>query len=100
MTQEVSLMVLIETQPGKGQEQVRAYERLAPLVLAEPGCLQYELKKVVGNDCMFVLVERWASADALAAHDRTPHMIAADALSPTFRARPATVLQLASLAHA
>lgn len=100
MTQEVSLMVLIETQPGRGQEQVRAYEQLSPLVLAEPGCLQYELKKVVGNDDMFVLVERWASADALAAHDRTPHMIAADALSPTFRARPATVLQLAPIAHA
>ncbi len=97
MSQEISLLIIIETQPGRGNEQVRAYERLAPLVFAEPGCLQYELKKVVGNEDMFVLVERWASADALAAHDRTPHMVAADALSPTFRAKPATVLRLSNI---
>lgn len=80
--------------PGKGREQIAAYEKLAPIVRAEPGCLQYDLHAVVGDEDRFILIERWASTEALAAHDVTPHMIAADAHSPTFRAAPAQVLQL------
>ncbi len=93
--QEVMLVISIQTLPGKGHEQIVAYEKLAPLVRAEQGCLQYDLHSVVGDENRFVLIERWASTEALAAHDVTPHMIAADAHSPTFRAAPARVLQLA-----
>ncbi|MGY4730423.1 putative quinol monooxygenase [Burkholderia pyrrocinia] len=93
---EVMLVISIQTLPGKGHEQIAAYEKLAPIVRAEHGCLQYDLHAVVGDDNRFVLIERWASTEALAAHDVTPHMIAADAHSPSFRATPAQVLQLAS----
>lgn len=92
---EVMLVISIQTIHGKGREQIAAYEKLAPIVRAEPGCLQYDLHAVVGDDDRFVLIERWESAEALAAHDVTPHMIAADAHSPSFRAAPAKVLQLA-----
>jgi len=92
---EVMLVISIQTLPGKRHEQIAAYERLAPTVRAEPGCLQYDLHPVVGDENGFVLIERWASADALAAHDMTPHMIANDAQSPTFRAAPAKVVRLA-----
>ncbi|VWD51812.1 antibiotic biosynthesis monooxygenase [Burkholderia lata] len=92
---EVLLVISIQTMPGKRHEQIAAYEHLAPVVRAEPGCLQYDLHPVVGDENRFVLIERWASADALAAHDVTPHMIANDARSPAFRAAPATVLRLA-----
>jgi quinol monooxygenase YgiN len=95
--QPIALLVLIEVQPGKSAEQVRAFQDLAPLVLAEPGCLQYELNRVAGDEDMFVLVEKWASEEALAAHDATPHMVAADAHSPSFRARPATLLRLVTV---
>jgi quinol monooxygenase YgiN len=91
---EVMLVILIETSPGKRREQIAAYEKLAPVVRAEAGCLQYDLHCVNSDENQFVLIERWASAEALAAHDVTPHMIAADAHSPTFRAAPARVLQL------
>ncbi|MGU7770507.1 putative quinol monooxygenase [Burkholderia sp. MR1-5-21] len=92
---EVMLVISIQTIPGKGHEQIAAYEKLAPIVRAEQGCLQYDLHAVVGDDNSFVLIERWASAEALAAHDVTPHTIAADAHSPSFRAAPARVLRLA-----
>ncbi|AUG81471.1 antibiotic biosynthesis monooxygenase [Kitasatospora sp. MMS16-BH015] len=92
--QPVRLVILITTQPGRGPEQVAAYERLAPLVRAEEGCLQYDLHQVSGSAERFVLIERWASEEALAAHDLTPHMIAADAASPAFRAGPAEVIRL------
>ncbi|MGN6649591.1 putative quinol monooxygenase [Trinickia sp.] len=93
---EVLLVISIQTLPGKGHEQIAAYEKLAPVVRAEAGCLQYDLHAVVGADDSFLLIERWASAAALAAHDVTPHMIAADAHSPSFRAGPAKVMQLSS----
>lgn len=94
MSKEISLIVLIQIQPGLSHEQIRAFEKLAPLVRAEDGCLEYQLHRVSGNDDQFVLTERWTSEEALAAHDIAPHMLAADKLNPTFRAGPATVLQL------
>lgn len=93
---EVMLVISIQTIPGKSHEQIAAYEKLAPIVRGEQGCLQYDLHAVVGDDDRFVLIERWASVEALAAHDVTPHMIAADAHSSSFRAAPAQVLRLAA----
>ena len=94
MSTEVKLVILITTQAGRGQEQVDAFEKLAPLVRNEEGCLQYDLHSVAGDQDLFVLVERWASESALHAHDLTEHMIAAGAHNPGFRAGPATVLRL------
>ncbi|MER5636001.1 putative quinol monooxygenase [Kitasatospora sp. NPDC002227] len=96
MSQPVRLHILITTQPGRGQDQIDAYERLAPLVRAEQGCLQYDLHRVAGDPDRFVLVEQWTSQEALAAHDATPHMLAADAAGPAFRAGPAQVLELSA----
>lgn len=62
--------------------------------MAEPGCLQYDLKAVDGNNNQFVLLEAWESKEALSAHDITEHMIEADALNPSFREKPATVIML------
>ncbi|GGS30383.1 putative quinol monooxygenase [Streptomyces nojiriensis] len=94
MSQPVQLVILITTLPGRGGEQVAAFERLAPVVRAEAGCLQYDLHQVSGEPDRFVLIERWSSQAALAAHDATPHMIEADAASPSFRAGPAQVIRL------
>lgn len=96
MSQPVKLVILITTLPGRGREQVAAFERLAPLVRAEEGCLQYDIHQAVGEPERFVLIERWASREALAAHDVTPHMIEADAASPAFRAGPAEVIEVAA----
>ena len=97
MSAEINLIVLIEVLPGKSQAQVEAYNELLPVVLAEPGCLQYELKEVAGSDVDFVLIEKWASEEALARHGNTPHMIAAKESNTVFRAKPATVLRLNDL---
>ncbi|WP_371494351.1 antibiotic biosynthesis monooxygenase [Kitasatospora sp. NBC_00374] len=94
MSQPVKLVILITTRPGRGPEQIAAFERLAPTVRAEAGCLQYDLHQVSGEPDRFVLVERWASKAALAAHDATPHMIEADAANPAFRAGLAEVIEL------
>ncbi|WP_327355407.1 putative quinol monooxygenase [Streptomyces sp. NBC_01304] len=92
--QPVQLVIQITALPGRGGDQIAAYKRLAPLVRAEDGCLQYDLHQVAGDPDRFVLIERWSSRAALAAHDATPHMIEADAASPAFRAGPAEVIEL------
>lgn len=94
MSQKISLIILIEVKEGQREKQISAYKKLAPIVLAEPGCLQYELNAVNGNNNEFVLLETWETKEALSAHDITEHMIEADALSPSFRKRPATVMLL------
>ncbi|WP_371618967.1 putative quinol monooxygenase [Streptomyces sp. NBC_00454] len=96
MSQPIQLVILISTLPGRGREQVAAFERLAPVVRAEEGCLRYDMHQVSGDPDRFVLIERWSSKEALAAHDATPHMIEADAASPAFRAGPAEVIELAA----
>ena len=90
----VHLLVLIEVQPGKRQQQLRAYQRLKPLVLAEPGCLQYDLFADASDEDKFVLVEHWASQAALDAHDLAPHMVEADRLNPSFRAKHSVVVKM------
>jgi len=97
MNQDITLLILIEVKPNHRQEQIDAFEKLAPIVRQEVGCLQYELKEVMGNENEFVLLERWASEDDLLVHDVTAHMVEADKVSPSFRAKPARVIKLVDI---
>lgn len=97
MNQALSLLVFIEVQDGKAQEQIDAFHQLAPLVLAEEGCLQYELKQVVDSSTNFILIERWRSEEALATHDAAPHMLEAGANNKRFRAKPAELVRLVDI---
>ena len=90
----IHLLVMIEVQPGKQQQQIQAFEKLKPLVLAELGCLQYDLFADANDEKKFVLVEQWTSQAALDAHDQTAHMLEADRLNPSFRAKPAVVVKM------
>ena len=90
----VHLLVLIEVHPGQRQQQIQAFAKLKPLVLAEPGCLQYDLFADASHENKFVLVEQWTSQAALDAHDQTAHMVEADRLNPSFRAKPAVVVKM------
>ena len=92
--QAIDLLVFIDVQPGKRQAQFEAFARLAPQVLAEPGCLRYELLADAEDDHKFVIAERWASEAALTAHENSAHVQAADAGNAAFRAKPAAVLKL------
>ncbi len=92
--EEVRLIIFIEVQAGKAQEQIDLYEKIKPLVLKEEGCLQYELNRVAGSDVNFILIERWKSAKSLMLHNEMPYMKEVNSISPSFRVRPATVYKL------
>ncbi|REG81599.1 putative quinol monooxygenase [Marinomonas pollencensis] len=94
MDQEVKLVVLIDVQAGKAEQQIRLFNNLKPLVLEEEGCFEYELHRVTDNEDQLVLTERWSSEAAWKAHHETPHMKEASKLTPSFRAGPTKVLRL------
>ncbi|WP_299876600.1 putative quinol monooxygenase [uncultured Cocleimonas sp.] len=94
MSEELSVVVLIDVIPGKREDQINAFKKVEPLVLAEDGCIQYELKADQDNENRFVIIERWASADALAAHAVSEHMVEAGKSNHLFRAKPPEVIKL------
>lgn len=91
------LVILIETKVGCANQQIQAFKSLQPLVLAEQGCLQYELTQDINNENQFILIEKWVTQADLDAHDITSHMVEADKNNPSFRAKPATVFKLNSI---
>lgn len=97
MNQEISLLILIEVKPNHRQKQIDAFNKIAPIVLKENGCLQYELKEVENKENEFVIIEKWATEKDLLEHDVASHMVESDKLNPTFRAKPATVIKLLSI---
>ena len=79
----IHVLAIVTTKPGTRARFLDAYRANLPAVLAEQGCLAYEAVIDVtasspgfaqfGPD-VFVVVERWASLEALHAHAVAPHM--------------------------
>ena len=79
----VHVVAVITAKPGKRDEILAAFNANVPAVKAEDGCIEYGAtvdadgvggwQAKVGDDT-FVVVEKWASVDALKAHAKSPHM--------------------------
>ncbi len=77
------LVAVITAKPGQRGALLAAFQNNVPNVLAEPGCIEYEatvdapgfsdVQAQLGPDT-FIVVEKWAGADALRAHMAAPHM--------------------------
>jgi quinol monooxygenase YgiN len=81
----VHVIALITTAPGKRSEVLAHFKANIPAVHAESGCIEYvpvvdaegigPFQTKLGPDT-FMVVEKWASPAALAAHATAPHMAA------------------------
>jgi quinol monooxygenase YgiN len=81
----IRVVAVITTQPGRRDELLTAFRANLPAVRAEKGCIEYAghidaagigpFQAKFGPDVLVVL-ETWASAEALAAHVAAPHMAA------------------------
>ncbi len=81
----VHVLAIIAAKSGKRDEILTAFRANVPTVQAEDGCIEYgatidtegvgALQTPFGDDT-FVVVEKWASLDALKAHAAAPHMAA------------------------
>ena len=79
----VHVVAVIKTKPGLRSAVLELFNANVPAVLAEDGCIAYEatidtenagpIQTEFGSDT-FVVIEKWASMDALGAHARSAHM--------------------------
>lgn len=78
----VHVLAVITTKPGKRDDVLTMFKANVPAVKAEDGCIEYGavvdcadagFAAPYGEDT-FVVVEKWASLDALKAHAAAPHM--------------------------
>lgn len=81
----VHVIAIITAKPGMREQILAAFRDNMPAVHAEDGCIEYgpavdadglgSFQTKFGDDT-FVVVEKWASVDALKAHSAAPHMAA------------------------
>ena len=79
----VHVIAKIIAQPGKRDEVLAAFNANRPTVLEEDGCIEYgaaidaegvgKFQTKFGDEAIIV-IEKWASLEALMAHAVSPHM--------------------------
>jgi quinol monooxygenase YgiN len=73
---EVVVVVLFRARPDRVEAAEAAFGEAVPPTHAEEGCTAFAVHRVPGDPERFVLVERWASREALDRHLTTPHLAA------------------------
>jgi quinol monooxygenase YgiN len=80
----IHVVAIITANPGQREAVLQAFRANVPAVHAEDGCIEYGatvdadaggFQTKFGPDT-FVVIEKWASLDALKAHAASPHMVA------------------------
>jgi len=81
----IHVLAIITAKPGMRSAILKEFHGNMPAVHAEDGCIEYgpvidaegagAIQTKFGEDT-FVVVEKWASMDALKAHGASPHMAA------------------------
>ena len=76
----VHVLAIITAHPGKRTELLELFQAVVPTVREEQGCIEYGVAVDVPNadpafgPDTYVVVEKWASLEALKAHSVAPHM--------------------------
>lgn len=80
---QVNVVAVLTAKPGMRDTVLEMFKANVPAVLAEDGCIEYgasvDTEDVGGfqtkfGEDTFVVIEKWASLDALMAHAVSPHM--------------------------
>ncbi|MGH6663974.1 MAG: putative quinol monooxygenase [Pseudolabrys sp.] len=59
---------------GSAEKAAAAARQAVAATVKEDGCITYDMHLSVSDPTRLVVVERWASRDALNAHLQTPHL--------------------------
>lgn len=73
MSEPMHVIVRVGILPGRGISWADLIGRHRAASLTEPGCLRFDVWCDANDPTLFLLDEVWASAEALAAHQCTPH---------------------------
>ena len=90
---EVTVVATIHPKPGHTDELIRKMQANVRNVHEEDGCLHYTYHRGIDNPDALVVIERWESEEALAAHAAAPHMKAFSQLAAEHRAGPSEVVR-------
>jgi quinol monooxygenase YgiN len=81
----IRVVAIVTAKPGRREEALVAFRANAPIVRAEPGCIEYgatvdaegfgSFQTKMGPD-VFVVIETWENAATLKVHGAAPHMAA------------------------
>ena len=80
----IHVMAVIQTAEGRREDFLAEFHKIAPLVRAEEGCLEYGPTVDAATDVSIqtptgphavTAVEKWESNEALKAHLDAPHML-------------------------
>jgi quinol monooxygenase YgiN len=81
----IHVIAIITAKPGQRDAVLEAFRQNMPAVHAEEGCIEYvpvidaeggpKWMTKLGPDS-FIVIEKWETQDALAAHAAAPHMAA------------------------
>ena len=85
------LVAIVTPKPGKIDELAAVFTSIIPAVHDEPGCELYALHR---NADKLVMIEKWADADALTAHGRSPALAKLGAKLADLAAEPMKLLVL------
>ncbi len=88
---ELTVIATAHAKPGMGPDLLREMQANVINVHREDGCLHYTLHQALDDSDTIVVIERWASEQALAAHAAAPHMRDFSERAAQYRARPTDV---------
>ena len=91
MSEEITVIATVQASPGLEVEVEAAIRACIAATRKEAGCRLYTAHSHTEHPGRFVFVERWASREALAAHEREPHFLA---MVDAFRTRLQGPLQV------
>jgi quinol monooxygenase YgiN len=76
MSGPLDVVATIRVQDGRADDVVAVIAEYVDAVRAEEGCLRYDLFRVRKDPGALLMVERWASKEALRAHGTVDHFVA------------------------
>ncbi len=93
----VTILATVRPKPGMEAEVEKSFHTLLEPTHAEQGCELYALHRVVERPGELIFVERWSSAEDLAAHAASDHIAACGAACEGMLAEPVEITHLEAL---
>lgn len=78
----INLTATFTTKDGAADDFEQTIAAVRPQMLADPGCLRYDLQRVSGRPGVYVLLEAYSDGDALKRHAQSEGFVALSAKFP------------------
>jgi quinol monooxygenase YgiN len=87
----LTIVATFQAKPEAAAELVEKLQELAVVTRQEAGCLSYRPYVAPEDPTAVVMVEQWADADAIAAHNKSEHLRAFGHVAAELLTAPVTI---------